>query len=49
MGHALHAKDHTGDRWIAATAIRWGLPLLSGDGIYRRAPGLNLLVEEISD
>lgn len=33
QGHALQAKQHTGDRWIAATAVHHGLPLLSGDGI----------------
>ena len=43
-GHALAAKDHTGDRWIAATAVHHGLPLLSGDGIYAEVPGLTLLV-----
>jgi hypothetical protein len=42
----LHAKEHTGDRWIAATAIRWEIPLLAGDGIYRHAPGLRLLDDE---
>lgn len=34
-GHALHAKTHTADRWVAASAVAKGLPLLSGDGIYR--------------
>ncbi|MDK3255196.1 PIN domain-containing protein [Blastococcus capsensis] len=43
IGHPLHAKDHTGDRWIAATAIHTGLPLLSNDGIFRDVPGLVLL------
>lgn len=42
-GHALHAKVHTGDRWIAATAVQHGLPLLSGDGIYRDVEGLDLM------
>ncbi|MEO6532050.1 MAG: PIN domain-containing protein [Pseudolysinimonas sp.] len=42
-GHALGEKIHVGDRWIAACAISKGLPLLSGDGIYRGAPGLTLL------
>lgn len=44
-GHALHDKIHTGDRWVAACAVAKGLPLLSGDGIYRGAPGVSLLVE----
>jgi predicted nucleic acid-binding protein len=44
-GHALHDKVHTADRWVAACAVAKGLPLLSGDGIYRGAPGLSLLLE----
>lgn len=24
VGHALHQKEHNGDLWIGATAIRWG-------------------------
>ena len=43
MGRGLHQKQHTGDRWIAATAIALGIPLLAGDGIYKGAPGLQLL------
>lgn len=42
-GHALHAKTHTADRWIAACAIAKGVPLLAGDGIYAGAPGLEVL------
>jgi predicted nucleic acid-binding protein len=41
-GHALGQKEHTADRWIAATAIRLGIPLVSNDGIFRGAPGLEL-------
>ena len=41
-GLALHAKVHTGDRWVAACAIAKGVPLLSHDGIYAGAPGLRL-------
>ncbi|GAA3804031.1 PIN domain-containing protein [Nocardioides panacisoli] len=44
-GHALHAKVHTADRWVAACAVAKGLPLMSGDGIYQGAPGLSLLME----
>lgn len=44
-GHALHAKHHTADRWVAACAIAKGVALLSGDRIYRGAPGLTLLME----
>lgn len=42
-GHALRAKEHTGDRWVAATAIAIGRPLLALDGIYHDAPGLAVL------
>ena len=39
-GHALGQKAHTAGRWIAATAIRLAIPLVSNDGIFRDAPGL---------
>jgi predicted nucleic acid-binding protein len=42
IGHGLQDPKHTGDRWVAASAIAKGLPLLSGDGIYEEAPGLTL-------
>ena len=45
VGHPLHDKVHTADRWVAASAVAKGLPLLGGDGIYRGAPGLSLLME----
>ncbi len=32
--------DHDGDRWIAATAIRLGLALVSDDKLFVGAPGL---------
>jgi len=44
-GHALGQKLHDGDRWIAATAIRYGIPLVSHDGIFRNTPGLRLITE----
>jgi tRNA(fMet)-specific endonuclease VapC len=34
--------DHNPDRWIAATAIRLGVPLISNDTIFRGVPGLAL-------
>jgi predicted nucleic acid-binding protein len=43
VGHALGDKLHDGDRWIAATAIRLGLPLASHDGLFNGAPALQLL------
>jgi predicted nucleic acid-binding protein len=42
-GHALHDKIHDADRWIAATAIRYGIPLVSDDGIFCDVPELRLL------
>lgn len=42
-GHALAAKEHMGDAWVAASAIGHDLPLLANDRIYRGAPGLRLL------
>lgn len=44
-GHGLHDKQHTGDRWIAASALAWDLPLLSGDGIFAGTPSLRLMPE----
>lgn len=43
IGHGLAHKDHDGDRWIAATAVRLGIPLVSDDQIFRNLPGLTLL------
>ena len=41
-GHALGQREHDADRWIAATARRLGVPLVSNDGVFRGAPGLEL-------
>ncbi len=43
LGHPLASKVHDGDRWIAAAAIRLGLPLISDDRIFQDAPRLTLL------
>ena len=43
VGHALHAKVHTADRWVAATAVALGRPLLSRDNVFVGVPGLQLL------
>lgn len=43
-GHALHAKEHSGDRWVAACAIAKNLELVAGDGIYRDAPNLTVFL-----
>ena len=42
VGHALSQREHDADRWIAATALRLGVPLVSNDGIFRNTPGLLL-------
>jgi predicted nucleic acid-binding protein len=42
-GHALGGKPHDGDRWIAATAIRLGVPLVSHDRLFIGAPGLQVI------
>jgi hypothetical protein len=31
IGHGLHQRGHNADLWIAATAIRWGIPLVARD------------------
>lgn len=41
-GHALAQREHDADRWIAATALRLGVPLVSNDGVFADAPGLTL-------
>lgn len=45
-GHGIGGDSHTGDRWIAASAIALDAPLLAVDGIYRNAPGVTLLWQE---
>jgi tRNA(fMet)-specific endonuclease VapC len=40
IGHALAQRDHDADRWVAATALRLGIPLVSNDGIFNDVPGL---------
>ena len=42
-GHGLQDKLHVADRWIAATAIHLGVPLVSNDNIFINAPLVNLL------
>lgn len=37
IGHPLGGKPHEADRWIASTAIRLGLSLVSDDGIFVRS------------
>ncbi len=42
VGHGLAQSHHDADRWIAATAIRLGIPLISHDTVFKEAPGLIL-------
>lgn len=42
IGHALCQREHDADRWIAATALRLGVPLVSNDGVFENTPGLEL-------
>lgn len=42
VGHALGQRDHDADRWIAATALRLGVPLVSNDQIFKDVPRLVL-------
>ncbi|MCJ7436850.1 MAG: PIN domain-containing protein [Acidimicrobiia bacterium] len=41
-GHALAQRPHDADRWIAATAVRLGVPLVSHDSVFRNVPRLIL-------
>jgi predicted nucleic acid-binding protein len=34
QGHPIAAKPHEADRWVAATAIRLNIPLISADNIF---------------
>lgn len=42
-GHGLGQKIHEADRWIAATAIRLDLDLVSADDIFQNVAGLTVL------
>lgn len=42
-GHALGQKIHEADRWIAASAIRLGLELVSDDSVVTDVPNLAVL------
>ncbi len=42
-GHALGQKIHEADRWIAASAVRLGVELVSDDSVFTDVPGLIVL------
>jgi tRNA(fMet)-specific endonuclease VapC len=42
-GHALGGKIHDGDRWIAATAVRLGIPPVRHDRVFGGTPRLELI------
>lgn len=42
-GHALGQKIHEADRWIAASAIRLGVELVSDDSVFTDVPDLIVL------
>lgn len=42
-GHGLADPRHEADRWIAATAHFLRVPLVTNDGVFRDAPGLEVL------
>ena len=44
VGHSLGQKAHDADRWIAATAMRLGVELVSDDAVFRDVAGLSVLV-----
>jgi tRNA(fMet)-specific endonuclease VapC len=45
IGHALADDHHANDLWIAAAALRYRLPLVAHDGVFRYVPGLDLRTE----
>jgi predicted nucleic acid-binding protein len=44
-GHGLGGKDHEADRWVAASAIWLGIPLVAHDAIFADVDGLTLLTK----
>ncbi len=39
-GHGIYAKNHSADRWIAASAMSYALELASTDAIFKGIQGL---------
>lgn len=46
MGHPLANQVHHEDLWIGATAVHVGATLVTADGVFKVAPGLNVVVPE---
>ena len=44
-GHALAHAAHAADLWIAVTAVRRGLPLVSHDGVFKHRSEFELITE----
>ncbi len=44
-GHALADDHHAADLLIAATAVRYRLPIVAHDRVFRDTPGLDLRTE----
>jgi predicted nucleic acid-binding protein len=42
-GHPLADRLHSNDLWVAATAVRYQIPLVAHDGVFRGVPGLALI------
>jgi predicted nucleic acid-binding protein len=46
-GHGLGQKIHEADRWIAATALRLDLDLVSDDALFQNVPGLRVVSQRV--
>ena len=44
-GHPLADKAHAADMWVASTAVRYDIPLVAHDAVFRNVPGLTLITE----
>jgi predicted nucleic acid-binding protein len=42
-GHAIHQPIHAADRWIAAAAMQYNIPLASEDRIFANVPHIELI------
>lgn len=42
-GRPLGQKIHEADRWIAATAMKLGVELVSDDSVFQDVPGLSVI------